>query len=125
MPIYESKGFGNDLNLSDKKTPFDYIAEFRPRTVPKGVKIDDFKRNLAPYCIAGMVKQDENGNYKITGRIKDMLIRGGENIYPKEIEDFIQGHMKEGSMEVDETTVGSDEDFEKLRETLDYIEDNM
>ena len=64
MPIYESKGFGNDLNLSDKKTPFDYIAEFRPRTVPKGEKIDDFKRNSAPYCIAGMVKQDENGNYK-------------------------------------------------------------
>ena len=64
MPIYESKGFGNDLNLSDKKTPFDYIAEFRPITVPKGVKIDDFKRNSAPYCIAGMVKQDENGNYK-------------------------------------------------------------
>ena len=64
MPIYESKGFGNDLNLSDKKTPFDYIAEFRARTVPKGVKIDDFKRNSAPYCIAGMVKQDENGNYK-------------------------------------------------------------
>ena len=64
MPIYESKGFGNDLNLFDKKAPFDYIAEFRPRTVPKGVKIDDFKRNSAPYCIAGMVKQDENGNYK-------------------------------------------------------------
>ena len=63
MPIYESKGFGNDLNLFDKKAPFDYIAEFRPITVPKGVKIDDFKRNSAPYCIAGMVKQDENGNY--------------------------------------------------------------
>ena len=64
MPIYESKGFGNDLNLFDKKAPFDYIAEFRPITVPKGVKIDDFKRNSAPYSIAGMVKQDENGNYK-------------------------------------------------------------
>ena len=64
MPIYESKGFGNDLNLFDKKAPFDYIAEFRPITVPKGVKIDDFKRNSASYCIAGMVKQDENGNYK-------------------------------------------------------------
>lgn len=64
MPIYKSKGFGNDLNLFDKKAPFDYIAEFRPRTVPKGVKIDDFKRNSASYCIAGMVKQDENGNYK-------------------------------------------------------------
>lgn len=32
---------------------------------------------------------DENGYYKITGRIKDMIIRGGENIYPKEIEEFI------------------------------------
>ena len=64
MPIYESKGFGNDLNLFDKKAPFDYIADFRPFGVPKGVNIDDFKRNSAPYCIAGMVKQDENGNYK-------------------------------------------------------------
>ena len=32
---------------------------------------------------------DEDGYYKITGRIKDMIIRGGENIYPKEIEEFI------------------------------------
>ncbi|MDR0430563.1 MAG: AMP-binding protein [Tannerellaceae bacterium] len=31
----------------------------------------------------------ENGNYSITGRIKDMIIRGGENIYPREIEDFL------------------------------------
>ena len=33
--------------------------------------------------------RDENGNYRITGRLKDMIIRGGENIYPKEIEEFI------------------------------------
>ena len=33
--------------------------------------------------------QDEDGYFAITGRIKDMIIRGGENIYPKEIEDFI------------------------------------
>jgi fatty-acyl-CoA synthase len=33
-----------------------------------------------------------DGNYKITGRIKDMIIRGGENIYPKEIEDFLYTH---------------------------------
>ncbi|MDR3552385.1 MAG: AMP-binding protein [Clostridia bacterium] len=32
---------------------------------------------------------DEKGYYKIRGRIKDMIIRGGENIYPKEIEDFL------------------------------------
>ena len=30
-----------------------------------------------------------DGNYNITGRLKDMIIRGGENIYPKEIEEFI------------------------------------
>jgi fatty-acyl-CoA synthase len=33
--------------------------------------------------------RDPNGNYRITGRIKDMIIRGGENIYPREIEDFL------------------------------------
>ncbi|MEA4824451.1 MAG: AMP-binding protein [Clostridiaceae bacterium] len=35
-----------------------------------------------------------NGYFKITGRIKDMIIRGGENIYPKEIEDFLYSHPK-------------------------------
>lgn len=39
-----------------------------------------------------LARRDENGNYKITGRIKDMIIRGGENIYPKEIEEFIYTH---------------------------------
>ncbi|MDR0644945.1 MAG: AMP-binding protein [Treponema sp.] len=33
--------------------------------------------------------KDANGYFKVTGRIKDMIIRGGENIYPKEIEDFL------------------------------------
>ena len=33
--------------------------------------------------------KDERGYYRITGRIKDMIIRGGENIYPREIEDFL------------------------------------
>ncbi|MDR0389263.1 MAG: AMP-binding protein, partial [Spirochaetaceae bacterium] len=33
--------------------------------------------------------KDKNGNFKVTGRIKDMIIRGGENIYPKEIEDYL------------------------------------
>jgi fatty-acyl-CoA synthase len=32
------------------------------------------------------------GHYKITGRIKDMVIRGGENIYPREIEEFLFTH---------------------------------
>jgi fatty-acyl-CoA synthase len=33
--------------------------------------------------------KDGDGNFRVTGRIKDMIIRGGENIYPKEIEDFL------------------------------------
>ena len=33
-----------------------------------------------------------DGYYKITGRIKDMVIRGGENIYPREIEEFLFTH---------------------------------
>ncbi len=35
---------------------------------------------------------DEDGFVEITGRIKDMVIRGGENIYPREIEEFLMGH---------------------------------
>ncbi|MDX9762499.1 MAG: AMP-binding protein [Desulfomonilia bacterium] len=37
---------------------------------------------------------DEQGNFKITGRIKEMIIRGGENIYPREIEEFLHKHPK-------------------------------
>lgn len=35
---------------------------------------------------------EPNGYVRITGRIKDMVIRGGENIYPREIEEFLYGH---------------------------------
>jgi fatty-acyl-CoA synthase len=37
------------------------------------------------------VKRHDN-NFKITGRLKDMVIRGGENIYPREIEEFLFSH---------------------------------
>jgi fatty-acyl-CoA synthase len=37
---------------------------------------------------------DAQGYVKITGRLKEMIIRGGENIYPREIEDFIFTHPK-------------------------------
>ena len=40
------------------------------------------------------------GNYQITGRLKDMIIRGGENIYPKEIEEFIYTHPKVQDVQV-------------------------
>jgi len=37
---------------------------------------------------------DENGYFKVTGRIKDMIIRGGENIYPREVEEFLLKNPK-------------------------------
>ena len=37
-------------------------------------------------------EMDEQGYVKITGRIKDMIIRGGENVYPREIEEFLYTH---------------------------------
>lgn len=44
--------------------------------------------------------EDENGNFKVTGRLKDMIIRGGENIYPREIEEFIYTHPKVRDVQV-------------------------
>ena len=43
---------------------------------------------------------DENGYCKITGRIKDMVIRGGENIYPREIEEFLYTNPKVKDVQV-------------------------
>ncbi|MEN6342883.1 MAG: AMP-binding protein [Methanospirillum sp.] len=37
---------------------------------------------------------DEEGYFKIEGRLKDMVIRGGENLYPREIEEFLHHHPK-------------------------------
>ena len=39
-----------------------------------------------------LATMDDDGYVRITGRIKDMVIRGGENIYPREIEDFLYTH---------------------------------
>ncbi len=43
---------------------------------------------------------DADGYYKITGRLKDMIIRGGENIYPREIEEFLYTHPQIDDVQV-------------------------
>jgi fatty-acyl-CoA synthase len=43
---------------------------------------------------------DENGYVRITGRAKDMIIRGGENIYPREIEEFLYTHPDVSDVQV-------------------------
>ena len=43
---------------------------------------------------------DDNGYVKITGRAKDMIIRGGENVYPREIEEFLYTHPEISDVQV-------------------------
>ena len=43
---------------------------------------------------------DSEGYVNIVGRIKDMVIRGGENIYPREIEEFLYRHPKVQDVQV-------------------------
>src|SRR5215213_3346039 len=47
-----------------------------------------------------LATMDESGYCKITGRLKDMIIRGGENIYPREIEEFLYTHPKVADVQV-------------------------
>ncbi|MFV2119541.1 AMP-binding protein [Streptomyces sp. Act-28] len=42
----------------------------------------------------------EDGYVRIVGRIKDMIIRGGENVYPREVEEFLYGHPKVADVQV-------------------------
>ena len=43
---------------------------------------------------------DEDGYVRITGRAKDMIIRGGENVYPREIEEFLYAHPEISDVQV-------------------------
>jgi fatty-acyl-CoA synthase len=47
-----------------------------------------------------LATMDDEGYVKIVGRSKDMVIRGGENIYPREIEEFIYGHPEVEDVQV-------------------------
>jgi len=47
-----------------------------------------------------LARMDENGYVTVVGRSKDMVIRGGENIYPKEIEDLLYRHEKIADIQV-------------------------
>ncbi|MEL6256216.1 MAG: AMP-binding protein [Bacteroidota bacterium] len=47
-----------------------------------------------------LATMDEDGYFNIVGRIKDMVIRGGENVYPREIEEFLYSHPKISDVQV-------------------------
>ena len=47
-----------------------------------------------------LATMETDGFINIVGRIKDMIIRGGENVYPREIEEFLHGHPDIGDVQV-------------------------
>jgi len=47
-----------------------------------------------------LATMDEDGYLNIVGRIKDMIIRGGENIYPREVEEFLYSHPDVADVQV-------------------------
>ncbi|KOY84045.1 AMP-binding protein [Lysinibacillus macroides] len=47
-----------------------------------------------------LATMDEAGYVRVTGRLKDMIIRGGENLYPREIEEFLYTHSKISDVQV-------------------------
>jgi fatty-acyl-CoA synthase len=47
-----------------------------------------------------LATMDADGYFNIVGRIKDMVIRGGENLYPREIEEFLYRHPKIAGVQV-------------------------
>lgn len=64
---------------------------------------DETAKTLKPdgWLLSGdLGSMDERGFVKITGRIKDLIIRGGENIYPREIENLLLEHPKIGGVAV-------------------------
>jgi len=73
--------------------------------VMKGYWQDPEKTNKAIdvegwYHTGDIGVMDEDGYVQVTGRIKDMIIRGGENLYPTEIENFIVTHPKVEKVQV-------------------------
>lgn len=85
---------------NDKMVPFGEVGELcvRGYQVMKGYWNDEEQTMKSIkdgwYHTGDLGTLDENGYIRVTGRIKDMLIRGGENVYPREIEDLLTTHPK-------------------------------
>ncbi len=103
--------FGVECKIVDPETGADLPDNVDGEFVARGYNIMKGYYNM-PEATAAAIDEDgwlhtgdlarrtPEGYYKITGRIKDMIIRGGENIYPKEIEDFIYTYPKVKDVQV-------------------------
>ncbi|HAZ20433.1 MAG TPA: AMP-dependent synthetase, partial [Clostridiales bacterium] len=106
-----SKIFGVDCKIVNPETGKDLPDNTDGELIAKGYNIMKGYYKM-PAATAAAIDQDgwlhtgdlarrlQEGYYKVNGRLKDMIIRGGENIYPKEIEDFIYTHPKVSDVQV-------------------------
>jgi len=94
------------VDATDRVVPIGEQGEICTRgySVMKGYWNDDEKTEetiVDGWLHSGdLGTMNENGYVRITGRIKDMIIRGGENIYPREIEEFLFTHPKVSEVQV-------------------------
>lgn len=103
--------FGVECRIVDPETGEELPDEVDGEFVARGYNIMKGYYKMAEATAAAidaegwlhtgdLARRTPEGNYMITGRIKDMIIRGGENIYPKEIEDFIYTYEKVKDVQV-------------------------
>ena len=95
------------VDSEGKAVPRGETGEFCTRgySVMKGYWNDEEKTNEAiddgGWMHTGdLATMDEQGYVNIVGRLKDMVIRGGENVYPREIEEFLYRHPKVQDVQV-------------------------
>ena len=92
--------FGVECRIVNPETNEEVPDGVDGEFVARGYNIMKGYYKMPEATAAAIDRRDSNGYFKITGRIKDMIIRGGENIYPKEIEDFIYTHPKVKDVQV-------------------------
>ena len=93
MPDVEVKiGENNEILLRGKTITTGYYR--KPEATADAIDKDGWLHTGDLAC------RTPDGYFRITGRLKDMIIRGGENIYPKEIEEFIYTHPKVKDVQV-------------------------
>ena len=102
LPAFHREHPGIEVRIGDPETceelPRGEVGEIlcRGYNVMKGYynMPEETARTISPdgWLHSGdLGTMDENGYVRVTGRIKDMIIRGGENVYPREIEEFLMG----------------------------------
>lgn len=92
-----------EVKIVDAETKEDVPPGVQGEIVTRGFQVMKGYYNM-PEATAQAIDEDgwlhtgdlgvmnDNGYFKVTGRLKDMIIRGGENVYPREIEEFLYTH---------------------------------